>query len=366
MGLNRCLYYLTIFVINFSNISKGSSDRLMAIVITMLSILIIELALFIGSIIFRLRFNTLIKTILITGLIISLGSCFFASIYYLSNYRFKKQTMNLIPEEQLISLKAAYQAHKQMDFDKLALDSADRIKHICSKDQVEISCLIKEVSRINEILDNIFITSSEGEKLNELRTIIVNIVRAGCEEYPDTLTLFNHAERLNDLYRKVYFNPLIVEFSKILVEEGPIGYVKYITKLCKTEDGREELEQILSLPYVEILEDYLHDVEKFKLFAIELLSDIPSKIQEKISNHDIQQFIKNELPELIKTFDGRRKVIMHLIHLYKIPMVPLSVILDIFKENNGIDINKITNEQIEKRINIKIDSIILGFTKRAN
>jgi len=135
-------------------------------------------------------------------------------------------------------------------------------------------------------------------------------------------------------------------------------------------DRLEELEKTgkLDTPgYVEFLKRSGIDIpalmnpesEEFQKLAAGFLRDAKSVFGSRVSNYEIEQFLKT-IPSLSQSPEGRKRVIANLKYLQRGNLAYAEALKEVTKENEGIPPYDLT-EQIDDRIDSKLDKISQKF-----
>lgn len=140
--------------------------------------------------------------------------------------------------------KEYYLAQKNIDENKIFLDFIDRVKKIIIDNHVSIHELLRELKKLDEVLNNPFLTNEGREKFNNLREIIVDPLNEYGKENPAFLETFNEAEIAMRDYRKIQLDPDIANLQRVIVEEGFEKVCIVAKKLSQTDEGRTKLQRI--------------------------------------------------------------------------------------------------------------------------
>ena len=146
-------------------------------------------------------------------------------------------------EKELEKLKTSYQLQKQVDPAKSTLDSIESIKSRIFDESISVHGLLDELEKLNQMLDNPFISGMERENLNLVRNAVVNTVREYGQENPEFLAQFNKAELEYEEYISARFDPEILKLYKIFGEQGVEALCKEAKKMIRTDKGKAKLQR---------------------------------------------------------------------------------------------------------------------------
>lgn len=142
------------------------------------------------------------------------------------------------------NLKNDYLAQQNIDEKKISLEIIDRIEKIIIDDQISIHELLNELEKLDQILNNPFLTNEGREHLNALREVIVGSLNEYGKENHAFLEKFNEAEIALRAYRKLRLDPDVVNLQKVIVEDGLEKFCILAKKMSQTNEGRVKLQKI--------------------------------------------------------------------------------------------------------------------------
>ena len=145
-------------------------------------------------------------------------------------------------EKELEKLKISYQLQKEIDPAKSTLDIIKGIRSRVLDERISVHGLLDELIKLNQMLDNPFISDMERENLNLVRTAVVDTVREYGQENPEFLGQFNKAELEYEDYARTQFDPEILRLYKIFGEQGIEALCKEAKKMMHT-DGKVKLQR---------------------------------------------------------------------------------------------------------------------------
>lgn len=354
---------ILLFAFTFVSTYQSTNSIFLSLIVTSL----ISLLFYGIEKIWNLSFSRLIRILAICGLLLSISGFFYicciANKYYSTNEMIK----STFSTEELEKIKTEFQKYKEINLEKEVEVIADNLSKTLLNEDCNIDMLLEQLDNIDIILDNPFIVNElEVSLLTDVRKNLIDIINASAQSYPALLNLITKIERKHDIIRTFHCDPVKVELYKALLA-GPMEYIKYFEKLLNNAEGRIKLQRLCYLRGIEIgLLDILiedGDNEEFKELAITCLLKQASAVNKYIFSINMNNYIQEKLPELMKTKQGQKNIIHDIRKLHKIETLRVKALCDAAEKcTSAYQIRNLNlKDLIKKEYASQIDNIIKQF-----
>jgi hypothetical protein len=333
-----------------------------SILIALLTSCAVVLFFAISAVIWKLKLSMIIRSGLIFVFVCLMGGIFYISIIGISNYNAKKQIQYLYSAEDIDELRLAYNVREEIDIEKTIKEICDRLEKKSENGNINLRQYIHELQYVNNLLDNPFIANEcDTTGLTYIRKIILTVLEAYGKNAPsDFLEHIHKAENIGQLIRKISCDPVNFELDKILLEKGPREVLIFLGQLFETKEGRIKLKRLIYLRdiSVQLLNIFIDDdKDAFEKGAMDLILRSPQYTYQKLSDIDLQQYIKNHFSKFLHTIDGRKKIIHDIQKLNKVCAIYIETLCNIAEEKNNISLPEV-EKLVEKRVGSQINDII--------
>lgn len=162
------------------------------------------------------------------------------------------------------NFKKQYFAQKNINEKELCTEIINTIQGLIIDGKISVLEMHVELEKLEEILNNPFLTNEGREHLGCLREVIFEQLIEYGKENPEFLIKLNSADIAQKAHRKILLDPDVVNLQKVLAEDGLVGYLRLAKKMSQSIEGREKLEVIFGDSTMDG-ESFLDYLEKIKI-----------------------------------------------------------------------------------------------------